>query len=111
MVWMQTKGLALAFNLTKSYLFSVSQRLVKEKLQVNGSSSEECAKIYGKHSSIHLSHKLLCACGEDGSGTCNGDSGSPLMAEHHVDGNYFNYLVGIVSFGPKEWFVFILLLF
>lgn len=48
------------------------------KLEVNGCNLDECSKVYGKHSSIHLSHKQLCAGGEDGRGTCNGDSGDSI---------------------------------
>lgn len=112
--------------------FAASQSPVKLKLQVNGFNFERCSNVYQTKSTIALSHKQMCAGGEEGKGTCNGDSGmdgifheldrsdswndpqphiihihvgNALWAEHSDGGQSFNYVVGIVSFGQSPWFV------
>lgn len=45
-------------------------------MEVNGFSLNQCAKIYDRDMGIKLTKdKQLCAGGEDGKDTCNGDSG------------------------------------
>lgn len=65
---------------------------------MNGTSLQQCNEAYRKFN-INISTKQLCAGGEDGKVSCNGDSGSPLMI---LDGIIpYTYLAGIVSFGPR----------
>ncbi|MGI9253271.1 MAG: trypsin-like serine protease, partial [Thermomicrobiales bacterium] len=58
-------------------------------------SRDTCRDTY--HIDAFVMSSLLCA-GSNGSGTCNGDSGGPLLKE--VNGEYV--LVGITSFGTAK---------
>lgn len=68
---------------------------------MQGTSAQYCKQVYRIHN-IHISTKQLCAGGEEGKDSCNGDSGGPLMGEDLLNGfNPYTYLAGIVSFGPR----------
>lgn len=72
---------------------------VKLKVTVPGFNQALCQSLYQSQRVI-LSDRQLCAGGEQGYDSCNGDSGAPLVAANFRAGN--NYLVGIVSFGPER---------
>ncbi|XP_031616447.1 serine protease easter-like isoform X2 [Contarinia nasturtii] len=68
----------------------------KMKLKVNGTPLDYCNIKY--HT---LTSTQLCAGGQTGKDSCNGDSGGPLMVKHSTDSTHNHYyLVGLVSFGP-----------
>ncbi|XP_031616424.1 serine protease easter-like [Contarinia nasturtii] len=74
---------------------------VKMKIEINGVPNTHCNNMY-RARLITLTTKQLCAGGEEGKDSCNGDSGGPLMVKHVLDGNATHiiyYLVGVVSFG------------
>lgn len=47
-----------------------------------------------------MSNKQLCAGGERGKDSCNGDSGGPLMTTFGNDTSQW-YVAGVVSFGAR----------
>jgi secreted trypsin-like serine protease len=63
-------------------------------------SDQECGGIYGQDFEGEV---MLCAIGAEESGAdfCNGDVGSPLIAEYE---NGTKYLVGLASWGQGEEF-------
>lgn len=82
---------------------------MKLKVEVRGYSFQQCSDVY-RRQSINLSILQLCAGGDEGKDSCSGDSGGPLIAaEQRTDddtsNDSFSYLVGVVSFGPRVWYV------
>jgi secreted trypsin-like serine protease len=69
---------------------------IKLKVDVTVLPLEECKRVYLTRD---LSTKQICAGGEDGKDSCNGDSGGPLMKV--VDGKGYFYIAGVISFGPS----------
>uniref|UniRef100_A0A6P4F3U8 Serine protease easter-like n=1 Tax=Drosophila rhopaloa TaxID=1041015 RepID=A0A6P4F3U8_DRORH len=63
---------------------------------VKGLNPSECQKLHFRRD-IHI-----CAGGQDGTDTCKGDSGGPLMATMGTSYNEFVYLAGITSYGSSE---------
>lgn len=55
--------------------FSASRSDVKMKLEMTGFNLNECANIYRTLGYFLTNGKQLCAGGEDGKDSCNGDSG------------------------------------
>lgn len=75
---------------------------MKLKATLKGMSSPLCASLY-RPSQVIIGPRHVCAIGENGEDTCNGDSGGPLMAYDESNRlQKFWYLAGIVSFGPEE---------
>lgn len=71
------------------------------KVGVGGVSRAQCNQVYGSRNVI-LNEKQMCAGGEKGKDSCNGDSGGPLMTIDHSNKlQPYMYCAGIVSFGPK----------
>lgn len=71
-------------------------------VEVDGVSLEQCNRVYSMLN-VRIESKQVCAGGEQGLDSCNGDSGGPLMAQDRSDSkNPIQYLVGIVSFGPRQ---------
>uniref|UniRef100_U5EHU2 CLIP domain-containing serine protease n=1 Tax=Corethrella appendiculata TaxID=1370023 RepID=U5EHU2_9DIPT len=61
----------------------------------------QCNSAYTRSGAV-LKDTQLCAGGDKGKDSCSGDSGGPLMKEETSTGNPFYWIVGIVSFGPKN---------
>lgn len=60
----------------ENYFQTASRSDVKLQVEVNGFNWNECVKIY-RNAGITLNNKqMLCAGGEAGHDTCNGDSGN-----------------------------------
>lgn len=77
---------------------------MKLKLPVPVVSRSDCASVYSK-ASVDISEKLqLCAGGEKGQDSCNGDSGGPLMGPERLQDadNPVWHVNGVVSFGPVK---------
>jgi len=73
----------------------------KLKVSVPGVSKEKCNTKYSQYR-LTLGAGQLCAGGINGSDSCRGDSGGPLMTRdiNNPTGPYW-YCAGIVSFGPS----------
>ncbi|XP_044260042.1 phenoloxidase-activating factor 1-like isoform X2 [Tribolium madens] len=71
---------------------------VKLKLWVPVAETSQCSRKF-KSAGVTLGNKQLCAGGEQGKDSCNGDSGGPLMAT--TNGTAQWYIEGIVSFGAR----------
>lgn len=83
-----------------------SESDVKLKLAVPVVSRADCSSVYSQ-ASVDLNDKSqLCAGGEKGKDSCNGDSGGPLMSVEVVNDGDFPKTVwhvsGIVAFGPVK---------
>lgn len=72
---------------------------IKLKLQVPVVSDYQCAERF-RTLRVALQDSQLCAGGERGRDSCNGDSGGPLMDTFKNDSGQW-YVKGIVSFGAK----------
>ncbi|XP_076392709.1 uncharacterized protein LOC100882895 [Megachile rotundata] len=59
-----------------------------------------CAKKYEKR--VQVWYKQMCAGGNEGKDSCNGDSGGPLQALAVYNGNVTYVQYGIVSFGQQN---------
>ena len=60
----------------------------------------ECSKAWDNNFSLNESQ--ICAGGENGRDSCNGDSGGGLYIQNREDGGSgLWYHIGIVSFGSK----------
>lgn len=77
---------------------------VKLKVRVTGVANDQCMTTYGRSlSPKKIVPEQLCAGGERGKDSCNGDSGGPLMGFYKDSkGRAYYYLAGVVSFGPHE---------
>jgi len=72
----------------------------KLKVAIDGYSNADCQRIYST-SNIQIIDSQICAGGDPGRDSCNGDSGGPLMRlDNGAIPHYF--LAGIVSYGPKN---------
>lgn len=72
---------------------------IKLKVSLFGASKEYCESNYRPDYNI-TSASQICAVGLGGGGTCQGDSGAPLMAFNDTDPDEkFWYLVGVSTFG------------
>lgn len=69
-----------------SYSFSGTQSQIKLKVEVNGFNLDQCSNVY-RNFSINLSDEHLCAGGEEGKGSCNGDSGVLIEFEINFRSN------------------------
>jgi hypothetical protein len=72
---------------------------VKLKLWVPIAAASQCSSKF-RSAGVTLGNKQLCAGGELGRDSCNGDSGGPLMRTTKNDSAQW-YIEGIVSFGAK----------
>ncbi|XP_017015614.3 spaetzle-processing enzyme-like [Drosophila takahashii] len=73
---------------------------ILSQAKIKGRNSYECSRRYpilGINTTVQL-----CAGGQDGSDTCTGDSGSPLMASMERGDEEFVYLAGITSYGGSS---------
>lgn len=61
---------------------------------------EDCTKSYIKI--IPIIDTQVCAGGEVGQDSCGGDSGGPLMKAFSFGAPPRYFIVGVVSFGPKD---------
>ncbi|XP_318957.6 CLIP domain-containing serine protease B15 [Anopheles gambiae] len=68
----------------------------QKHVELPGLEHEACNSVYAV-ANVTLSDKQLCIGGLNGSDSCRGDSGGPLMRE--VRGGWF--LIGVVSFGAR----------
>ncbi|XP_070509695.1 CLIP domain-containing serine protease B4-like [Chironomus tepperi] len=88
------------FGLTNLASRTSSVRKMKLGLKINP--QRYCEEIYARYDVV-LNSKQICAGGEKGKDTCNGDSGGALMKQINNRGRLSYYaLVGLVSFGPAE---------
>ncbi|KYB29266.1 serine protease P8 [Tribolium castaneum] len=71
---------------------------VKLKLWVPVAETSQCSSKF-KSAGVTLGNRQLCAGGEQGRDSCNGDSGGPLMAVRNATAQW--YIEGIVSFGAR----------
>jgi len=62
--------------------------------------SAACAKTFAERTGTQLGPGQICAGGEKGRDSCEGDSGSPLMRGEDEFQRYF--LLGVVSFGARQ---------
>lgn len=67
--------------------------------KLTGVSYDQCSSIYQRQQVV-LNRTQLCAGGTKGVDACRGDSGGPIMSVGSTDEFSYNYLAGIVSFGP-----------
>lgn len=74
---------------------SVLQRLIKRAL-----SKEQCTEAGKKYRFDVFPDSQLCAGGEEGKDSCNGDSGSGLVLSMMTDSRLMYKVVGLVSNGP-----------
>lgn len=58
--------------------FSGTRSQVKLKLDVNGFNMNECTKIYQKMGVTLTNSMQICAGGDGGKDSCNGDSGNSI---------------------------------
>ncbi|CAO1379498.1 unnamed protein product [Diamesa hyperborea] len=72
---------------------------IKQKVGIKGVDQATCQNVY-TFSSKTLISSQICAGGETGRDSCNGDSGGPLMRENLLSKDPHWYLVGLVSYGP-----------
>lgn len=72
---------------------------VKLKLKVPVVAETQCSSRF-RTAGVRISDKQLCAGGERGRDSCNGDSGGPLMNTFRNDTGQW-YIEGIVSFGAR----------
>ena len=90
-------------------MLSNISRNVLQKLEVPIIDGNNCTAVYKDRGGILDPNAQLCAGGEQGKDSCNGDSGSGLMREELVDNTGcpvpcfpFRWkLLGVVSFGPR----------
>ncbi|KAK3909564.1 Serine protease easter [Frankliniella fusca] len=83
-----------------------SESDVKLKLAVPVVSRSDCASVYSKASVELNDNSQLCAGGEKGRDSCNGDSGGPLMSVEQLNDGGLPKTVwsvsGVVAFGPVK---------
>uniref|UniRef100_A0A8D8HYW6 CLIP domain-containing serine protease n=1 Tax=Culex pipiens TaxID=7175 RepID=A0A8D8HYW6_CULPI len=91
-------GILVASGWGKTENASASRYKLYTELAV--SDYEICKSDYVREQKVQLGAGQLCAGGEDGRDTCNGDSGGPLMKEVAEQGRF--YVAGLVSFGPNK---------
>lgn len=60
------------------HMISASRSDVKQKLDVFGFNLNECKNIYRTTGTTLSDDKQLCAGGEEGKDSCNGDSGDSI---------------------------------
>ncbi|XP_053676746.1 CLIP domain-containing serine protease B15-like [Anopheles nili] len=68
----------------------------QKHVELPGLENEDCNSVYAV-ANVTLTDKQLCIGGLNGSDSCRGDSGGPLMRQHN--GGWF--LIGVVSFGAR----------
>lgn len=72
---------------------------IKLKVTVPGVSQANCQAAWRVFSKS-IYDTQICAGGEAGKDSCNGDSGGPLITQHvDLEGNRYLYLAGLVSWG------------
>jgi secreted trypsin-like serine protease len=75
---------------------------VKLKVNVMGTTKALCNRVYSRIN-LTISDHQICAGGEKGKDSCQGDSGGPLTQYVRIGRqNPFDYLAGIVSYGPRD---------
>lgn len=75
--------------------FLERQSPIKRKVSLKYRSSDKCQKLNGGP----LSNTQICVGEGNGTDSCFGDSGGPLMFVRKVGNGYANFVVGIVSYG------------
>ncbi|KAF2881999.1 hypothetical protein ILUMI_24180 [Ignelater luminosus] len=71
----------------------------KFKVELPVVSNHECIPTYKKHN-LRIAGSHMCAGGEKGKDSCNGDSGGPLMYRSRSTAGENWVIIGVVSFGP-----------
>lgn len=61
---------------------------------------EHCATLY--KSAVQIKEQHICAGGEVGKDSCEGDSGGPLMKPCSVNTMPRYFVIGVISFGLKN---------
>lgn len=74
---------------------------VKLKVNITADANSDCQRVYNKQR-LTILNSQICAGGDKGKDSCNGDSGGPLMGRVSNARIPHTVLVGIVSFGPKN---------
>ncbi|XP_017012474.2 spaetzle-processing enzyme [Drosophila takahashii] len=77
-----------------SHMQEFSKILLEAKIKIRN--PDEC---FRKYPFLGLNKESQICAGNDGKDTCEGDSGSPLMAPMRWGENEFVYLAGITSYG------------
>jgi len=72
----------------------------KLKVSIDAYSNAACQRVYSS-SNIEIIDSQICAGGDPGRDSCNGDSGGPLMRLENTGVPHY-FLAGIVSFGPRN---------
>lgn len=85
------------------YIFTESKNGSKSQVFVRSVSTGECNNAY-RPLNISIGQRQLCAGGKEGSNSCKGDSGGSLttISDRKSRQIFYQYLVGIESFKPKE---------
>jgi len=78
----------------------VSTATKKLKVDIDAYTNAKCQQVYQRSNNLIVDGQI-CAGGEAGRDSCNGDSGGPLMREY-AGGIPYWYLTGVVSYGPKN---------
>ncbi|XP_011194824.1 serine protease easter-like [Zeugodacus cucurbitae] len=73
-----------------------NKSLKKLKALIQGENLERCKAKYR----MDIDNTQICAGGEKGVDSCNGDSGGPLMFVQSFHGRESFFLIGVISFGP-----------
>lgn len=79
-----------------------SRAMRLRKVYLNGFDIQACSNLY-KQENVFITTSQLCAGGIKGRDSCNGDSGSGLLAIDDSDlSHVYWYLAGVVSFGVSS---------
>lgn len=82
-------------------LFSGQKSFILNKVSLTVQPLTICLKWYKKYN-MPVSNNQICAGGQFGQDTCDGDSGGPLQDIITINGLQRYVQTGIISYGPKQ---------